>query len=147
MDVLAPQTAVDSKSSEATTIPGDTRKKEKRKGRRDPISGPLTILWGTNPLEEQISRASVIDLSDHGAKFRVTERIPSGSWLMFNYHQLGVSGRGTVRYCQMVKGGYNIGVEFSGGTGWNPANHFSAELRNLSIAVDRLQEPDSTNTR
>lgn len=143
MDVLAPQTAVDLKP-----VPGNSRKREKRKAKRDPISGSLPILWGTNSQEERISRATLIDLSDRGAKFRVTERIPAGSWLMFNYHQLGASGRGTVRYCQMVKSSYNIGVEFSGGTGWNPAsNRFTAELRNLSIAVDRLQDADSTDAR
>jgi len=142
MDLLALQPAVDSKSLEVAT-----RKKDKRKGRRDPISGSITILWGTNSQEERISRASVIDLSDRGAKFRVAERIPAGSWLMFNYHQLGVSGRGTVRYCQMVKSAYNIGVEFSGGTGWNQSSKgFTAGLRNLSFAVDRLQEADSTDT-
>jgi hypothetical protein len=145
MDVLATQPAVDSKSPEVATT---TRKKDKRKAPRDPISGSLTILWGTNSQEERVSRASVIDLSDRGAKFRVTERIPAGSWVMFNYHQLGVSGRGTVRYCQMVKSSYNIGVEFSGGTGWNQSsNRFTAELRNLSFAVDRLYQADSTDAR
>jgi PilZ domain len=144
MDVLAHKIAVD---SETSTISGNTRKREKRKATRDPISGSLTILWGTNSQDERISRATLIDLSDRGAKFRVAERIPAGSWLMFNYHQVGASGRGTVRYREMVKSCYNIGVEFSGGTGWNPAsNRFTTELRNLSIAVDRFQDPDSDST-
>jgi hypothetical protein len=144
MDVLAPQTPDLGTTTETTSIPENTRKREKRKAKRDSISGSLTILWGPNSQEERISRATLIDLSDRGAKFRVGERIPAGSWLMFNYHQLGASGRGTVRYCQMVKSSYNVGVEFSGGTGWNPAsNRFATELRNLSIAIDRLEDPDA----
>lgn len=130
-DVLA------SVETEPMEVAAPPRKKEKRKSRRDPISGSLTILWGAHAQEERISRANLIDLSSHGAKFRLTEKIPSGAWLMFNYHQLGVSGRGTVRYCQLIKGAYQIGVEFSSGTGWNPdVNRFAADLRNLSIALN-----------
>ena len=148
MDILAMQSALESQSlestAESTAVRRDPRKKEKRKGKRDPISGSLTILWGANAQEERLSRMSLIDLSAHGAKFRSIERIPPGSWLMFNYHRLGASGRGTVRYCQLVKSSYHIGVEFSGGTGWNPnGNRFTTELRNLSIALDGLQAANS----
>ncbi len=143
MDVLplVPNNA----SQEASAPPREARKKEKRKSDRHPLSGSLTILWGTNSHEERVSRANLIDISARGAKFRLAERIPSGSWLMFNHHQVGVSGRGTVRHCQMVKSAYHIGVEFSGGTGWNPpVTGFSAELRNLGAAVGLLQTaPDS----
>lgn len=144
MDLLATELALESKSLEVTALP---RKKEKRKSKRDPVSGVLTILWGTNAQDERISRANIIDLSSHGAKFRLAERIPPGSWVMFNYHQMGASGRGTVRYCQMVRSSYQIGVEFSGGTGWSPKpSGFTTELRNLSIAVDCLQTADSPDT-
>jgi hypothetical protein len=143
MDDLAKQSALESKSLEATAVLRDPQKKEKRKSKRDPISGSITILWGTDAQEERLSRVNIVNLSDRGAKFRSTERIPPGSWLMFNYHRLGVSGRGTVRYCQLVKSSYHIGIEFSGGTGWNPnANGFTTELRNLSIAFDGLQTSD-----
>ena len=127
MDVIAPQVEVGI----------EPRKKEKRKNVRDPLSASLTILWGDSSGKENVSRATLVDISARGARFRVGERIPPGSWLMFNHHQAGASGRGTVRYCQMVKSAYNVGVEFSGGTGWNPdSNRFAAELRNLSIAVE-----------
>jgi hypothetical protein len=119
-------------------------KKEKRKIKRDSISGSLTILWGASAQEERVSRATLMDISARGAQFCLSERIPTGAWLMFNHHQIGISGRGTVRYCQLVKSSYRVGVEFSGGTGWKPAsNSFATGLENLSIAVDRLQtEPD-----
>jgi hypothetical protein len=118
MDVIAPQ----------PEAPAASPKREKRKGKRDPLAATLTILWGAGSQEEHVSRANLIDISGRGARFRVAERIPSGSWLMFNHHQAGVAGRGTVRYCRMVKSAYHVGVEFSGGTGWNPdSNRFAAE--------------------
>jgi hypothetical protein len=116
------------------------RTREKRRTKRDEISGSLAILWGTNSQEERISRATLVDVSAHGARFKLSERIPPGSWLMFNHHQVGISGRGTVRYCQLVKSYYQIGVEFSCGTGWHPVPAgISSDLKNLNDEVERLQ--------
>src|SRR5208282_4222317 len=117
-----------------------TAKKERRRAKRDPLSGSLAVLWGLNPGEERVSQASLIDVSARGAKFRVAERVPPGAWLMFNYHQVGISGRGTVRYCRMVRSSYLIGVEFSGGTGWRAGSErFTAQLQNLGVAIDQLE--------
>ena len=45
-----------------------------------------------------------------------------------------------VRHCRLIKGTYEIGVEFPGGTGWDAVLHrFGTHLRNLSVAIDRLQ--------
>jgi hypothetical protein len=46
------------------------------------------------------------------------DRVPERSFLTCNDRKLGISGRGVVRYCNFVKGKYEVGVEFSGGTGW-----------------------------
>lgn len=117
-----------------------TPKKEKRRHRRDPIGGSLGVLWGANPQQECISQAKLVDVSAFGARFRVPARVPAGSWFMFNHGKAGIGGRGTVRYCRMVQGVYEIGVEFAGGTGWKAAsNPFGAHLRNLGGAIDRLQ--------
>jgi hypothetical protein len=93
-------------------------RKERRRAERKEVSGSLTILWGTHADEERVSQANLVDVSARGVKFRINERIPSGSWLMFNHHPVGISGRGIVRYCRMVKRSFLIGVEFSSGTGW-----------------------------
>ena len=59
---------------------------------------------------------------------------------MFNHHKIGVSGRGKVRYSRLIKGMYEIGVDFPSGTGWDVAlNRFSAHLRALNVAIDQLQ--------
>jgi len=134
-----------SQSSDVTSPAGGKTRKERRQGRRDAISGSIAVVWGASPQEECVSQASLVDVSAFGAKFRLTARIPAGSWLMFNHHKAGISGRGTVRYCRMVKSSYEIGVHFSGGTGWNAAsNPFGAHLRNLSGAIDRLQAVKSS---
>jgi PilZ domain len=134
MEVL---TAVHTEIDRESLIPIRAQGKDRRRARRDEISGALTVLWGSNSQEERITQANLIDVSARGAKFRINERIPSGSWLMFNHHPVGISGRGTVRYCRMVKCSYLIGVEFSGGTGWEAAsNRFADQLRSLKAALE-----------
>jgi len=60
-------------------------------------------------------------------------RLPARSLVSFNCLDLGVGGRGTVRYCNAVKGGYVIGLELSTGTGWRDQNK---DLENLAAALD-----------
>jgi c-di-GMP-related signal transduction protein len=113
-------------------------RKERRGGKRDPISGSLTVMWGGSSHEENVAPANLVEVSAFGAKFRLPVRIPPGSWLSFNHHKIGISGRGTVRHCRLIKGMYEIGVEFAAGTGWAAASHRS-DLRNLRAAIDHPQ--------
>ena len=124
-----------------TTKPGQViPKKERRKMKRDPITGSVAVIWGSQPHEESLAQANLVDVSPCGVRFRLMARVPPGSWLMFNHHKVGISGRGTVRHCRLIKGMYEIGVEFPGGTGWDAVLHrFGTHLRNLSVAIDRLQ--------
>ena len=94
-------------------------KKERRRDRRDAFSASLTALWGNSPNQEQLGRVNLVDISAHGAKFRVQTRIPPGAWLMFNDTKNQIGGRGTVRYCRLARGVYEVGVEFPNGTGWD----------------------------
>ncbi len=77
----------------------------------------LTIMWGITPEEENFARAKLVNMSKRGAKFEVPNRIPRGAWLLFNNQ--GVGGRGTVRYCALTRGQYEVGVEIANGTGWD----------------------------
>jgi len=96
-------------------------KKERRRSRRDPLTASVPVLFGSSPEEEQLAHANILDVSATGARFRLMVPVPVGGWLMFNHHKVQISGRGTVRFCRRIKGGYEIGVEFSGGTGWDVA--------------------------
>ncbi len=116
------------------------RAKERRRRKRDPITAPLVIIWGTNAQEEFLAQANMVDISPFGARFRSSAWVPPGAWLVFNHHKIGVSGRGKVRYSRLIKGMFEIGVDFPSGTGWDVAlNRFSAHLRALSVAIDQLQ--------
>jgi EAL and modified HD-GYP domain-containing signal transduction protein len=115
-------------------------RKERRRHKRDPIAASLTVLWGRNPQEEKVTQATILDISAFGARFRLSSQVPPGSWLMFNHHKIGISGRGTVRHCRLVKSVYEIGVEFTGGTGWDAVSQrVGTELRNLNDAIGRLE--------
>ncbi len=115
-------------------------RKERRRVKRDPITGSVAVIWGNQPHEENLAQANLVDVSPFGVRFRILARVPPGAWLMFNHHKVGISGRGMVRHCRLIKGMYEIGVEFPGGTGWDAVMHrFGTHLRNLSDAIDRLQ--------
>jgi c-di-GMP-related signal transduction protein len=128
-------------------IPGPAApKKERRRVKRDPITGSVAVIWGNQPHEENLAQANLVDVSPVGARFRVAARVPPGAWLMFNHHKVGISGRGMVRHCRLIKGMYEIGVEFPGGTGWDAVLHrFGTHLRNLSVAIDRLQTGEGSH--
>ena len=136
-----------SRNGEATRPAERTIRKERRRAKRHAVTGSLAVLWGVNSQDEQIAQANLVNVSSFGVKFRLSTRIPPGSWLMFNHPKAGISGRGTVRYCLLVKSAYEIGVEFPGGTGWeSPSNPFGAHLRNLSVAIDRLEAATNSAT-
>ena len=89
-----------------------------RRHTRYPIEGPIRVLWQDANGHERVTNAKVVDVSVSGLKLRVDDPIPVRSLLLCNDQRLGIRGSGAVRYCLMNKGKYDIGVEFSGGTGW-----------------------------
>jgi PilZ domain len=93
-------------------------KKNLRRHARDPIDGSLRILWEDADGHERVSQAKIVDISPHGIGLRSDLAIPLRSPISCNDEKLGIRGRGTVRHCTYVRGKYQIGVEFSGGTGW-----------------------------
>jgi hypothetical protein len=75
-------------------------------------------LWHDANGRERVSNARLIDVSVSGIRLRVDEAIPVRAMLLCNDQRLGIRGNGAVRYCVMTKGKYEVGVEFTGGTGW-----------------------------
>jgi c-di-GMP-related signal transduction protein len=132
-------------SNKSAAAPQGPKGKERRRFKREPLTASISIMWGERASEEHIAQAQLVDISVKGARFRVAMRVPQGSWLMFNHHKMGISGRGSVRHCRMVKGAYEVGVEFSSGTGWDAvSDRFGSHLRNLGGAIDRLQTEQSS---
>jgi hypothetical protein len=75
----------------------------------------MRILWEDTAGRERVSDGEILDISPAGIKLRVRESIPVRSYMTFNEATLGIRGRGSVRYCNSVGRGYEIGLEFSSG--------------------------------
>jgi hypothetical protein len=102
------------------------RKAELRRHPRYPLAGTLRILWDDNG-REVVSKGKLVNVSVSGIQLMVENRIPVRTHIFCNEPALKIAGRGSVRYCQFVKGKYLIGVDFSGGTGWSaPAENGAA---------------------
>ncbi len=115
-------------------------KRERRRGERCSMNVAMTILWGATPHHENATRATLVDVSARGARLRLAAKVPPGAWLSFHNHALGIGGRGTVRYCNMSKGAFEVGVDIANGTGWGSGSKDRArDLRRLGDAIQRLQ--------
>jgi hypothetical protein len=93
-------------------------KRNLRRHVRDIIDGSLRILWEDADGREHVSQAKIVNVSPSGIGLRSDQAIPLRSPISCNDEKTGIRGRGTVRHCTYVKGKYQIGVEFSNGTGW-----------------------------
>jgi hypothetical protein len=113
------------------------RKKERRRYSRNPIGKTVPILWEDEEGRETRLQGRLIDVSVSGARIWLPMKLPPRALVSFNCETLAVGGRGTVRYCNAVKGGYEIGLELSNGTGWRDQNK---DLQNLAAALDQSEQ-------
>jgi len=118
-------------------MPHIARTRERRRHSRSPIGKTVPILWEGEDGHEMLLQGRLIDVSVSGAKMFIPIRLPARAMVCFNCPPLAVGGRGTVRYCNAVKGGYEVGLELSNGTGWRDQNK---DLQNLAAAVDRSNQ-------
>ena len=94
------------------------RRSNTRRHVRHDISGALRIRWEDDKGGERVSNAKLVNVSTGGLQLQVDEKIPLRANVFCNEPKLGISGRGSVRYCNPSKGKYMIGLEFGNGTGW-----------------------------
>jgi hypothetical protein len=95
-----------------------SRMAEARKEVRHARMGALRVLWEDAAGHEKITNAQLRNISVHGAQLQVTEQIPLRTSVSCNDLKLGITGRGSVRYCKFANGKYLVGLEFAGGTGF-----------------------------
>ena len=112
------------------------RKKERRRYSRSPISKIVAILWDDENGHESRLQGKLIDISVSGARIWLPMKLPPRALVSFNCQTLALGGRGTVRYCNAAKGGYEVGLELSNGTGWRDQNK---DLQNLAAALDQSE--------
>jgi hypothetical protein len=89
-----------------------------RRYRRYALNSTIRLLWYDTEGSECIAEAKVVEVSVSGLKLCLDRALPVRSFIVCNDRELGVAGGGTIRYCIANHGKYEIGVEFSGGTGW-----------------------------
>jgi EAL and modified HD-GYP domain-containing signal transduction protein len=94
-----------------------TRKSDSRREVRHAVQGPINILW-EDAGREKAAVAQLLNVSVHGVQLQTTERLAVHTPVSCNAVKIRVSGRGVVRYCNLQKGKYLIGLEFANGTGW-----------------------------
>jgi hypothetical protein len=121
------------------------RKKDRRRHSRSTISKMVPILWEDDKGKETLVQGRLMDVSVSGARMWLPVRIPARAPISFNCPSLSVGGRGTVRYCNQSKGGYEIGLELTNGTGWRDQN---TDLQNLAAGLGSVtqapQEQEAT---
>jgi hypothetical protein len=118
-------------------MPQIGRKRERRRHSRSPIGKTVPVLWEDEHGQETHLEGRLIDVSVSGAKIWLPMKLPARALVSFRYQTLNLGGRGTVRYCNATKGGYEIGLELSNGTGWRDQNN---DLQNLAAAVDQTNQ-------
>jgi hypothetical protein len=79
------------------------KKTNQRRESRTAVNGTLRILWEDTAGNERISQAQIINISRSGAQLRVAEKIPLRSYVVCNDEKLGIQGRASVRYCDLVE--------------------------------------------
>ena len=109
-------------------------KGERRREPRDEVNVPLGILCMDGEGRETRYQARLVDISRKGVKMMVPQKLPKSTTVYFYYQKLGIGGRGSVRYCNQRGQGYEIGVEFPGGTGWKGLRE--SDLQALAAKVD-----------
>jgi hypothetical protein len=113
-------------------VPSIGPKKERRRHARKPLNKSVPILCEDEFGRERLLQARLIDVSVSGAKILTPVKLAARSLVTFNCIAMSVGGRGTVRYCNPTKGGYEIGLELANGTGWRDQN---TDLRNLAAGI------------
>ena len=98
------------------------RKTEQRRYARQPLTGRIRILWEDADGQSRVYTADLVNISIEGMKILVDVQMAPRTYVTVNDRKYGLMGRGSVRYCRFEKGKFAVGLEFSGGTGWQPAS-------------------------
>ncbi len=122
-------------------------KRERRRFSRSPVGTSVPVVWDQENGQQKHLQGRLIDVSVSGAKIWLPIRLPARALLSFHCPKLALGGRGTVRYCNTTKGGYEVGLELNNGTGWRDQND---DLQNLAAGLERAnqlaQQPKAVET-
>jgi hypothetical protein len=92
-----------------------------RRRLRYPVGGTLHVQWQDQDGGGGACDAKLENVSVTGVRLQLDELIPVGACVSFDEDATVVVGTASVRYCSLAKGNYDVGLEFSGDSGWrNP---------------------------
>jgi PilZ domain len=118
-------------------MPQIGRNRERRRHTRSPVAKMVAILWEDENGRESNLQGRLIDVSVSGAKIWLPIKLPARAAVSFNCPTLALGGRGTVRYCNSTKDGFEVGLEIGNGTGWREQN---TDLQNLAAAIGQTEQ-------
>lgn len=94
-----------------------SRMSETRKNPRRAMTGTIQLLLDPGTARERLVNARLMNVSKKGVQIQLEEQLATHTYVSCNDRKLGISGTGSVRYCNFSKGKYLAGLEFSAGTG------------------------------
>lgn len=97
-----------------------------RRQNRQDCAQPVGIMWRDLTGEEKFMNAPVRDISESGVGLQIPEPVAVRSFVTLSAGKLGINGRASVRHCSRQGVNYFIGVEFTGGFKWRPADEEAA---------------------
>ncbi|MGD1069753.1 MAG: HDOD domain-containing protein [Bryobacteraceae bacterium] len=111
-----PEIAVGEAYAESTlwaqkALQGIARRAYSRRGARQPSAEVVTLKWADAAAGEITLDVRLINLSAGGLGLHAPAPAPLNSLVAFDAPGLGISGKGSVRYCHSSGGGNLIGIE------------------------------------
>jgi hypothetical protein len=95
-------------------LQGAARRNYSRRRTRQSRAEALTLRWTDAAAGEVTVDATLINVSAGGLGVQANEPAPVNCLVWFDAPGLGISGRGSVRYCHAARGGNLIGIECRG---------------------------------
>jgi hypothetical protein len=92
-------------------LQGSVRRTYSRRQARLPVGEKLTLKWADSEAREIVRDAIVINRSDGGLGISADEPVSVNSQVWFDAPELGISGKGSVRYFNTSNGKIFIGIE------------------------------------
>ena len=94
------------------------RKSDARRSVRHRVDGILRIQWQDQLGRQKVASAKLINVSATGLQLQLSHQIHLHGAVSCYEPKIGISGIGSVRYCNLSAGKYLIGLDFVNGTGW-----------------------------
>lgn len=98
------------------------QRQERRTQPRTALAGPVRLSWETEDRGYRYALGKLEDISTSGLRVKVVEPIPVRAFVKVHVPDQKLFTMAVARYCDREKMRYQVGVEFTSGTRWKPAD-------------------------